>query len=205
MRVRSCIYGLGVTLAMLVAGCGRPGVSVGASQFMAWPMTSDEAYKARLTITDTKDNFLGMPGVAAGVEIEFSEFTDRHDVDWTYVRVGVPLMASQNVRGGFWDYKLIRGWPSLPADQQTAYFRGAAPWRAWLFGFSAKYLRSEDDEETLAIGPSLAIETVRQISGSSAGWGVSFEADTGLNVAGGDHYLAISLGFTMVFGGPVKW
>jgi hypothetical protein len=172
---------------------------------MAWPVMPVDAYKGRVTITDTKDNLFGMKDVAVGVELEFSQFTDRDDVDWMYLRVGIPLMASRRLRGGFWDHSVVRGWPSLTAEQQTEYFRGPTAGPAWLLGFSAKYLRSDTDGDRLAIGPTLAFEWLRAIEGRSAGWGLSVEVDTGLDVRGSDHYVALSLGLTMQWGGPIRW
>jgi hypothetical protein len=192
-------------LAACLAGCEKPGLAVGGSRFFAYPVQPADAYKSRITISDTKARLFGMQDVAVGLEIEYSQFKDTSDVDWTYVRVGVPLVAARRMQSGFWDQALVRGWPSLSAEQQSEYLRGPVRGLAWFMGLSGKYFRSENDEDRLYVGPSLALEWVRRQGEARAGWGLSFEVDSGLEVRDGEPYIAASIGLSLVWGGPMKW
>jgi hypothetical protein len=145
-----------------------------------------------------------MMDVAVGLDLEFSRFEDADGKEWTYMRAGIPLVASARTLNGWGDHSFIRGWPAVPDDQQTLFLRGAVEGPAWFLGLSLKYLRN-DDEDILALGPNLAFESVRQVGASHSGYGYSFEVDTGFDVRNGDPYASASLGLLVVFGGPAKW
>ena len=192
------------SLLLSALGCNNPGMNLAVQPFVSYPVSADGAYKVRLGISDTRDELFGMMDVAIGLDLEFASFVDIDGEMWTYMRAGIPLVASARAQGGFFDHSYVRGWPSIPEEKQTRFLRGVVAGPAWLFGMSLKYLHS-GQENMLALGPNLAFESVRQIGNSSMGMGYSFEIDLGLDLRDGDPYASVSMGLLIVCGGPTKW